>query len=245
MRKYTILGFSVGAGLSILGLILLLLVWQLRFLAGAILLMGLLICLFSWLSGWGKKWFSFGMAAGMLFLGSFFLIEFLVFQAMHVSTIPSADIVIILGAKVNGSQPSITLQNRLDAAYTYLLNKPNSLVVVSGGQGIGEDISEAQAMKNYLLERGIQENRIFLEPESKTTRENLCYSQQILKAAGHSSQRVLIVTSDYHLFRACWLAKQYFTSVDGLPGQSEWAMCVNYAIREYFAVSKMFLLREG
>ncbi len=231
-----------GMTMTISGLLFLAFVWQLRFIAGALCGVGLLLFFCSWIREKNSHCQRVAKLFGMIFLSSFLIIEFLVFRGMTETPEGPADTLIILGAKVNGSHLSITLQDRLAAARNYLEENPHAIAVVSGGQGKGEDISEAAAMRAALLAQGISAERILTEAQSTTTQENLLYSQRILEEAGHPVQRVLIVTSDYHVFRACQMAKKYFPSVEGLPGKSDTALRMNYAIREYFAVVKMLLL---
>lgn len=231
-----------GMTITISGLLFLVFVWQLRFIAGAVCGVGLFLFFCSWIRGKNSHWQKAARFLVILFLSSFLIIEFLIFRGMAETPGESADTLIVLGAKVNGRHLSITLQNRLAAAQNYLEENPHAIAVVSGGQGKGEDISEAAAMKAALLAQGISAERILTEAQSTTTQENLLYSQRILEEAGHPVQRVLIVTSDYHVFRACQMAKKYFPSVEGLPGKSDTALRMNYAIREYFAVVKMLLL---
>ena len=88
----------------------------------------------------------------------------------------SNDYAIILGAKVNGEIPSLSLQYRLDAALDYAKENPHVYLILSGGQGAGEHISEAKAMKRFLVENGIQEERLLIEDMSTSTYENLLYS---------------------------------------------------------------------
>jgi uncharacterized SAM-binding protein YcdF (DUF218 family) len=88
---------------------------------------------------------------------------------------------IVLGAGVNGTVPSLSLRERLDAAYDYLQEHPNTICVVSGGQGSGEDISEAECMYRYLVEKGIESKRIYKEDRSTSTEENMKFSLDIIK----------------------------------------------------------------
>ena len=105
--------------------------------------------------------------------------------------------IIGLGAGGNGSTPSLSMCNRLDAARDYLGGNPDALAVVSGGQGEGEDITEAQAMADYLTAHGIDSARIVQEDQSRTTRENLENSFAILRARGYDpADTVGIETSE-------------------------------------------------
>ncbi len=85
----------------------------------------------------------------------------------------SNDYAVILGAKVNGEIPSLSLQFRLDAALEYAIQYPHVYLILSGGQGPGEHISESEAMKRFLVKNGIQEERLLIEDLSTSTYENL------------------------------------------------------------------------
>ena len=234
--------FLLGIMAVLGGLLLMGFVWQLRFLAGAIAGVGGMICFYA--CARGSQAYGVRILKGVLlaFLGRFLFVEFFVFQAMAAKPSGAVDAIIVLGAKVNGTQPSVTLQDRLEAAVKYSERAPGALLVVSGGRGAGEDITEAAAMKSYFVAAGIPAQRILLEEQSRTTQENLCNSKRLLEQTGRTPQCVGIVTSDYHIFRACRLAAQYFSAVEGIPGKSAWAMRLNYAVREYFAVVKMLVV---
>lgn len=148
----------------------------------------------------------------------------------------NSDYVIVLGAQVRGTVLSRALKNRLDTAYEYLIQNEGSKVIVSGGQGPGEEISEAYAMSQYLLERGIHKDRIILEDKSTNTYENLKFSKGLIE---DTSLEVVIVTNDFHVFRSLSIAKkQGFTKVHGLGAPSDDMLIVSYYVREFFAVVK-------
>ena len=109
--------------------------------------------------------------------------------------------VIVLGCKVNGTAPSKYLYDRCRKAYDYLENNPNAVAVLSGGQGPDEGISEAECMKNVLVELGIDENRLYQEDKSTNTRENLEFSLDVIEK-NSLSRDVLIVTNEFHEYRA-------------------------------------------
>ena len=147
--------------------------------------------------------------------------------------------IIVLGAGVNGSTPSLSMCNRLDAALDYL----GALAVVSGGQGEGEDITEAEAMADYLTAHGIDSARIVQEDQSRTTRENLENSFAILRARGYDpADGVGIVTSEYHLCRAKRMARALGAEPVGIAAETTLpSMRINYFIREAFAAAYMQL----
>ena len=113
--------------------------------------------------------------------------------------------VVVLGCQVRGTEPSLTLRKRLDAAYDYLVNNPETNAVLSGGKGSGEEISEAQCMYEYLTGKGIAPDRLYLEDRSTTTNENIKFSKKIIEENGLAPD-LAIVTDWYHEFRAAVIA---------------------------------------
>ena len=93
-----------------------------------------------------------------------------------------ADYIIVLGSKVNGTKPSYSLQYRIDKAPEYLKSHEKTIAIVSGGQGKGEDISEALAMKQGLIKQNIAEDRIIMEDKSTSTDENITFSKPLIPA---------------------------------------------------------------
>ena len=182
-----------------------------------------------------------GLAAGIL---SFAAVEaFLV----HVGRIPphgeSPAAVIVLGAGVNGRTPSLVLASRLNAARTYLGQVPPDIpVILSGGKGPGEDVTEAEAMYEYLTAAGVSGERLYLEERSATTAENLAYSGAILDELGIDTYNnsVAVVTNDFHMARVRYLAdSETPMSVTGVPARLPyWWLTANYYTREYFALAK-------
>lgn len=108
---------------------------------------------------------------------------------------------IILGCAVHGERPSRPLNQRINKAYQYLLKNKSSVAILSGGQGPDELISEALCMYNVLTEKGIDADRLILEDESKSTFENIRNSKKIIEE-NNLSDKVVIVTNDYHIRRA-------------------------------------------
>ena len=142
---------------------------------------------------------------------------------------------IVLGAGVNGTVPSLSLRERLDAAYAYLQDHPNTICVVSGGQGSGEDISEAECMYRYLTAKGIDPQRIIREDQATSTQENLTYSMDLIGWEYASS--VGIVSSEYHLFRARLMARELGMDPIMIPAETTYlSLRVNYFLREIAAV---------
>lgn len=112
-----------------------------------------------------------------------------------------AQTVIVLGCKVRGDVPSKFLYDRCLAAVKYLNDNPDAVVIASGGQGPGENISEAQCIENILVENGIDKSRIYKEEKSTNTSENIAFSKEIIKN-NNLSEKVVIATNEFHEYRA-------------------------------------------
>ena len=151
---------------------------------------------------------------------------------------PEAPYLIVLGAGVNGTAPSLSLLNRLEAAKDYLNEYPNAEVIVSGGQGSGEDITEARCMRDWLIQNHIDRSRIIMEEKAVNTLENIEFSLDIIKSRGDDpSAPVAIVSSEYHLYRAKYMARELGAEPVGVAGKTSLPVLrLNYFIREAAAV---------
>lgn len=177
----------------------------------------------------------------------FFAIESLVVWGMTLRE-PAEDLdyLIVLGAGVNENRPSHTLELRLERALDYLDSHPDTRILVSGGQGSSEKISEAESMYQWLLENGVDSSRILMENHSTTTAENMRYSIPIIQS-GRSSGEVSIgiVTSNFHIFRSLCLAdhacdaltdQQTVYHLYGLPADFPVPALPHYMVREFFTI---------
>ena len=116
---------------------------------------------------------------------------------------PRADYAIVLGAGVNGTEPSASLRERISAAKAYAEAYPEAILILSGSQGPNEDISEAQCMYNKLTEAGISPSRLVMEEKADDTEQNLLFSLELIeKDIGYTPETVCIISSEYHLLRA-------------------------------------------
>lgn len=148
------------------------------------------------------------------------------------------DYIIVLGAGLNGETPSLSLINRLEPALEYLEENPETIAIVTGGQGEGETITEALAMKRYLVENGISEDRIIMEDMATSTLENLEFSFDIIENLGGTTDNVAIVTSEYHLHRAKLMAETLGVSAYGIAGHTSYpTLMLNYFAREAIAMA--------
>ena len=155
-----------------------------------------------------------------------------------------ADTAIALGAGLKGEKPSFQLQKRLDKAFEYSQENKNAVIIVSGGQGDDEMITEAQAMKTYLLEKGLPENRIIMEEQPKTTYENFQYSKVILnEQLGMDAYSIVFITNDFHVLRASIIAdRSGFKNIEAIDSDSYTQSLINDYLREGLAVVKTFIL---
>ncbi len=182
--------------------------------------------------------------AGLLILCSICLIFFLGVEGMILKgslQMPKGtqDYVIVLGAHVRSSGPSRALVLRLNKAYEYATEHPDTILIVSGGQGANEPCTESSAMKQYLMEQGLPAERIQEENQSTNTRENLTFSKQLIP----EDASVGIISNGFHICRALHLAKALgYEDVSGIPAKSDLATQPTNLLREFFAVVKDFWL---
>lgn len=146
------------------------------------------------------------------------------------------DYIIVLGAQVRENGPSVVLKYRLDSAAEYLEQNPSTICIVTGAKGSNEPVTEARGMADYLIARGIDENRIILEEKALNTAENIRYSKAFLPGGDAT---VGIVTNDFHMYRALGIAKKEgLDSASGLASGSVVHFLPNNVTREVLGVIK-------
>lgn len=154
--------------------------------------------------------------------------------------------VIVLGAGVDGAAPSLTLSRRLQAALDYIADKPDVPIIVSGSQGPGEDVTEAECMYRWLVAHGVDGSRVWKEERSTSTRSNFAYSAALMAERGiDPTSNFAFVTSDFHICRAKKLSgvPWAYGVASKLPRSAYYdALTVNYYIREAFALANEMLL---
>ena len=154
------------------------------------------------------------------------LITFLILQGLIISSARTeeaeVDALIVLGAGLRNGAPSLVLRTRLNAAIDYIETREGVPIIVSGGLGQGQSITEAQAMFNYLVERGVDENLIWLEGASTNTSENLAFSRDIMKEHGLDVENatVAVVSNEFHLFRATLIARNVGFEAVGVAAET-------------------------
>lgn len=170
--------------------------------------------------------------------------EAFIIKASFGSADTDCDYLIVLGAKVRSDGPSLSLNDRVEAAAEYLAKHPNTVAVVSGGQGPDEPMTEAKAMYEGLVARGIAPSRIWQEDKAASTWENLQFSLNIIEEkTGRRPETVAVVSSEYHLFRAGLFTKAAGAGFIGIPAQTSIAsLKINYFLREVAGVWHYYLL---
>ena len=182
---------------------------------------------------WIRRTFVILLCMGVMIFG---IVEGFIISGFSMKGQPGADYVIVLGAQMKADGPSKALQYRLDEAIRYLNENPSSKVIVSGGQGSDEHISEAQGMYEYLVEKGIEKDRIIKEDKSVNTTQNLAFSAEYLDRERDS---VAVVTNNFHVFRAVKIAeKAGYQNVCGIAAKGEPFLQINNMMREFFGVVK-------
>ncbi len=182
-----------------------------------------------------KKW-SWLKAFFYIFVFLFLVIESFIVKGFFEKGSKDLDYIIILGAKVNKTTPSLSLQYRIEEAGNYLMENEGTVAILSGGQGDDEEISEAQCMYEQLTDMGIMAERLIMENKSTSTSENIKYSSKWIENKNCS---IGIVTNNFHIFRAVGIAKKLgYKKVEGIAAKSVWWMQPKNMIRECLAIIK-------
>ncbi len=178
---------------------------------------------------------AFLVVIGLIYVG---ILQYKISQYSDETPSKNADYLIVLGAGVRGTIPSLALASRINAAGAYLKNNENTVVIASGGKGPGEEISEAEAIKRELVKQGISESRIIMEDRSTDTYENIEFSKELIP--GDASEG-LVVTNKFHLYRALSIAHDHNLEVKGIPAETPWKAVLKSYTREYLAITKYYL----
>ena len=181
------------------------------------------------------------LAVGLLVVS---ITEAIIIHASFGNPEEPVDYVVVLGAKVNRDGPSVSLWDRICAAYTYLDEHPNVIAVLSGGQGTDEPITEAECMYRELVSLGIDPGRLWMEDSATSTWENLNFSLDLIEEkTGQRPQRLGVLSSEYHLYRASRFAKACGVEFVGIPAKtSRFPQKINHFMREVAGVWHYILL---
>lgn len=167
---------------------------------------------------------------------------FVMIKTCHIKPVGD-ETMILLGCGLYGDKPSLALIERMECAISYLQIHKTMQVIVSGGQGHDEFISEAEAMKRYLITHGIECERIIMEAKSRNTLENIFYAKQIISERG-MSKSVVIVTQSYHQYRAACYVKQFGLGYHALCAKERWYSTCVYWSREFIAIWVAYVVKN-
>ncbi len=186
-------------------------------------------------------WFKLCFCAGLAVLVS--MVSFLLCFGTSDTITAKEDAIIVLGAAIHGERPSLTLRDRLDTALEYHSKNPDAFIVVSGGKGPQESITEALAMERYLLENGVSQERIIKEEKATSTYENFIYSKEILDKRLGKDYSVAFISNEYHIYRAQGIAKTAeYGNNTYYHCPTRWYSLLPGVLRECLAVVKFSLL---
>lgn len=147
--------------------------------------------------------------------------------------------VIVLGCKLDGDRPGLMLQNRIDAAYSYLSAHPDAACVCSGG--MDEGTVQADCIANTLKAMGIAPERLYLERCSENTEENIQFSAEKIRQ-NHLSPIVIIATDNFHEYRAALFARRSGLTPFSIGCRSPWFYAGGYWFREMAAIAAAYIL---
>ncbi|MCY6370940.1 YdcF family protein [Clostridium ganghwense] len=186
-----------------------------------------------------KKIFTILVSLGAV---SFIIIEGFIIASGSNNKFKQSDYLLILGAGLRGERMSLALSQRMYKSLEYIDKYPDVKIIVSGGKGPREYITEAEAMKRFLVKHGVDENNIVKEEKSTSTAENIEYTKEKLKQIdGRTDIKISIVTTNFHMFRAQFLAKRVGFDTYAVPAKLHFLLIPNYYVREYFAVINSYI----
>lgn len=191
-----------------------------------------------------NRWFSTGpgrVVGVILLIGVIIYGALLVFVSVsgYTNTATGTEqAVIVLGAGLRGDRPSLLLRYRLDKAYEYACEHPDAIVITTGGQGRDETVPEGQAMRDYLIAKGLDPDRVLQETKSTSTEENFLFARQILLDHGMDADGAIVyVTNAFHCYRAGQYARRAgFAEVHALPAGISFLSVLPCYLREVLAV---------
>lgn len=174
---------------------------------------------------------------------SFVWIEALIFRGSKGNPTDDADLLVVLGAGLNGMVPSAVLTSRLKVTYDYMIDHPESIAILTGSQGDNELRTEASAMAEYLEKSGIDPNRLILEEEAHNTAQNIKYSVALMEQLDLVDSTVMVVSNEFHLYRAERIFERYDMDVYSLPAPTPkiGLIPINSYTREYCSVVVMYI----
>lgn len=184
--------------------------------------------------------FTLALICGLILFG---VTEYFIIRASFGTPETQVDYLVVLGAKVRQDGPSVSLWDRIYETVSYLNAHPDTIAIVSGGQGEDEPITEAKSMHDELVKLGISEDRIWMECKATSTDENLRYSLDLIEEkTGRRPQTLGVLSSEYHLFRASLMAKKLGIEFVGVPAKTtKITQLINHAMREVAGVWHFYI----
>lgn len=171
------------------------------------------------------------------------LVSFIAIYGITDDVTYSEDAVVVLGAGLRGDKVTLPLKLRLDKAIEYHGKNPKAHIVVTGGQGFQETVTEAYAMEKYLVEHGVEKNVIIKEEKATSTAENMEFSKVLLDKMFAKDCSVVVITNNFHIFRSVTLAKNVgFDDVSHIHAGLQWYNLLPCYLRESLAVLKLLIL---
>lgn len=185
------------------------------------------------------------LAAGFVFLAG--LLIFVGISGYSNQAKGDEKVVIVLGAGLRKDRPSLLLRYRLDKAFEFAQEHPDSIVVTTGGQGNGETVPEGQAMRTYLIEKGLAPERVLEETKSTSTEENFAFAKIVLTEHGiDPTQKIAYVTNAFHCYRAGkYAVKAGFSEVGALPAGIPLRSVPTCYLRESFAILYYWVFKSS
>jgi uncharacterized SAM-binding protein YcdF (DUF218 family) len=239
-----VISFIIGFVLTINGLLLFL---RTNFNLGnaLTLILGLVFVIYSkyfdWINKKLPKWIKSFFVLGLII--ALFFTSFLFVYGLNDNVQYNEDAIIVLGAAVQGDIPSRSLADRLNTAIKYHKENPEAVIVVSGGKGPQENVTEAYAMEQFLIKNGVSKDKIIKEEKATSTYENFLYSKEILDKNLEAGYKVSFVSNEYHIYRARGIAKKIgLTNVTHIHSNTVWHSVVTGTLRECLAVVKFWVL---
>lgn len=188
-----------------------------------------------------KKWIYRCLLFGVLVVAALVVVETACMVRASCKEPEENATVVVLGCRVYGTRASLMMVERLEAAYDYLQEHESAVAVLSGGQGDGENITEAECMYRYLVDKGIEPSRLYKEEQSTSTRENLAFSKQLIEDM-ELAGAVAITTNEYHQYRAGQIAKSLGMGHGAISAKTAIWLLPTYYVRELYGILYEWLL---
>lgn len=188
-----------------------------------------------------RRTFTVCLVLGLIAFG---ITEGFILKASFGNLDKKCDYAVVLGAKVRESGPSVSLWDRIYGAANYMWTHPDVIVIVSGGQGDDEPMTEGQAMYDELVALGLPAENIWIEDKATSTRENISFALDLIEEkTGFRPDTLGVVSSEYHLFRASLIAESCGVEFVGIPANtSRLSQYINHMMREVAGIWQHLIL---